>query len=285
MAERATASGEVNPETVFDRQWEQEAQKYIDYCTQTKNSQQAYTNDLSQLRNFLSEHGVNSWSSITTKLIGDFYKDQEQWYSPTTIYRRLTVINRFIVWLQQETDYPITEGVDIAVRTLRKYKDYQPRSYFEFKPLSIEEVSKLLSVTANIRDKALIHLLRSGLTSQTLHRLTMRNVLANRDVRDKRFHIVIPPKKSGELPTAVLLDETASTSLNDYLLDFRATDLKKPNAPLFIRQNSFGDIIGNEALTKQAIWLIIKKYATTAQINCTPHRLNNSSKTLHESTN
>ena len=272
MAERTTAFGEVNPETVFGRQWAEEAKKYIDDRTQTKNSRAAYAQDLSQFRNFLAEHEVNNWPSITPHLIGDFHKDQKKWYSPATINRRLTAINGFITWLQQETDYPVTEGVDITLRKLRKYKDYRPRSYLEFKPLSIEEVSKLLSVTANIRDKALIHLLRSGLSAQTLHELTMKNVKASADVMDPRMQIGIPDKTSSGNTKTVILDKSASSTLNEYLLDYRQDDLKNPDSPLF-------------ALTRQTIWVRVKKYAAKAQINCTPHRLNISSKTLHGTLN
>ena len=113
----------------------------------------------------------------------------------------------------------------------------------------------------------------------------MRNVKASADVREPRMQIVIPEKKSGGNSKTILLDETASIALNEYMLNNRGTDLKKPNSPLFIRQNNFGGIIGNEALTRQGIWLVVKKYATKAQINCTPQRLNKSSKTLHGSLN
>ena len=284
MTERATASGEANPEIVFGRQWEQEAQNYIDASTQTKNSKGAYSNDLSQLRKFLAKHEVNNWPKITPKLIHDFFKDQKEWCSPSTINRRLTVINGFIIWLQQETDYPIVDKVDTAIRQTRKDTNLSRRN-FEFKPLSQEEVSKLLGVTANIRDKALIHLLRSGLSAQTLHELTMRNVKASADIMDLRMQIVIPEKKSGGNSKTILLDETASIALNEYMLNNRGADLKKPNSPLFIRQNNFGGIIGNEALTRQGIWLVVKKYATKAQIHCTPQRLNKSLKTLHGSLN
>jgi len=284
MTERIKNSQEGQQETVFNRQWQEAAQKFISYQTAQENSQLAYGADITQLTNFLSEHAVYSWSQITPAIIRDFFEDQGDRYSSSTLVRRLSVINGFISYIRKRTDYPIKEDVFPAIRSFRKESSNLPRRNFDYEPMSREDVTKLLQVTTHVRDKALIYLLLKGISAQSLENLEMQNVKASANVQDPTIQISVPDKKTGKIKT-VNLDAVASQALNDYLLNFRSQDLKKPDFPVFVNVHSLGKTTKVTALTRQGIWFIINKYAGKAQIDCTPHRLNKSEKALHESSN
>src|SRR3990167_11305965 len=283
MTERIKNSQEGQQETVFNRQWQEAAQKFISYQTAQENSQLAYGADITQLTNFLSEHAVYSWSQITPAIIRDFFEDQGDRYSSSTLVRRLSVINGFISYIRKRTDYPIKEDVFSAIRSFRKENSNLPRRNFDYEPMSREDVTKLLQVTTHVRDKALIYLLLKGISAQSLENLEMQNVKASANVQYPTMQISVPDKKTGKIKT-VNLDAAAGQALNEYLLDYRGRDLKTPDSPVFINSHSFSKTGEVAALTRQGIGIIINKCAKIAQIETTPHRLNKSAKILHEST-
>src|SRR3989344_2033136 len=198
MTERIKNSQEGQQETVFNRQWQEAAQKFISYQTAQENSQLAYGADITQLTNFLSEHAVYSWSQITPAIIRDFFEDQGDRDSSSTLVRRLSVINGFISYIRKRTDYPIKEDVFPAIRSFRKESSNLPRRNFDYEPMSREDVTKLLQVTTHVRDKVLIYLLLKGISAQSLENLEMQNVKASANVQDPTIQISVPDKKIGK---------------------------------------------------------------------------------------
>jgi len=283
MTERIKNSREGQNETVFDRQWQEAEQNYINAHTVEVNSRYAYAGDISQLKDFLSEHAADNWLKVTPQMMRDFFTDQQRRFSPATLYRRLTVINGLLTYIQKRTDFPINKDVFQTIRSFRKENSNLPRRNFDYESMSREDVTKLLQVTTHVRDKALIYLLLKGISAQSLENLEMQNVKASANVQYPTMQISVPDKKTGKIKT-VNLDAAAGQALNEYLLDYRGRDLKTPDSPVFINSHSFSKTGEVAALTRQGIGIIINKCAKIAQIETTPHRLNKSAKILHEST-
>jgi len=261
MPERQAEQPETAPKTLFEQQWNQEAERFIDDHKLSKNSRSAYANDISQCRNYMMEHGVTDWPDITPQLMEDFTKDQEIWCSPHTAYRRLAVLDGFFTWIMVETNYKLSKRTEETTKSLRKEGGYL-RLKLVPDTVSKEDYSTLIKKT-NLRDTALILLLGNGLSPQTLRKLRVGYVT------------------SGELFRAVSLDNKTSTALSDYLQVEREEDLDNPASPLFKRHNRLGDPVGKEALTRGGIWYILNRISAKADIKCTPGRLNKSAKSLH----
>ena len=285
MTERIKNSQEWQNETIFDRQWQGAVQNYINAHTVEVNSRYAYAGDISQLKDFLSRNAADNWSRVTPQIMRDFFKDQKNIYSPATFNRRLTVINGFISYLRRRTDYPITEDVTQTLSSFRKDKANRPKRDFEYKPLSRDEFSKLLGAAENLRDKVILQLLRSDVSTTLIAACRIQHLRINWDGENDSISIYTGKKDKEGRPLRKKLDREASRVAREYLNRDRKADIKKPHASFLLRHNCLGEPIKDSFLTRGGIYSIFYKLADKAQIDCTPHRLNKSEKALHESSN
>jgi integrase/recombinase XerD len=229
----------------------------------SKNTIDAYKNDLSQFARFLQETGVDDWRQVTRDHLTDFIFDmREREYSSSTVARKVAAVRAFLHFLVSEnvlTEDP-SENLDSPSVTKRL-----PR------PISTEDIEALLAApdsegnARGIRDKALLELLyATGMRVTEVVSLEVDDVnLASSTVRcvgkgSKERIIPVYPK--------------AIRALDEYLEKGRLALIKDPEEKaLFVNHRG-------ERLTRQGLWLIIKRYVKQVGIGelVTPHTLRHS---------
>jgi integrase/recombinase XerD len=229
----------------------------------SKNTIDAYRNDLSQFVRFLGEQTVSSWSDVTKDQLTAFIlemKDRE--YSSSTVARKVAAVRAFLHFLVSEGVVHEDPSANLDSPSVTKRL---PR------PISPDEIEALLAAPdaeANpraIRDRALLELLyATGMRVTEVVSLEVEDVnLASAAVRcfgkgSKERIIPIYPK--------------AVEALESYLEYGRPPLLKSVDEKaLFVNHRG-------ERLTRQGLWLIIKRYVKQIGINelVTPHTLRHS---------
>ena len=229
----------------------------------SKNTIDAYRNDLVQFARFLETQQVDDWTKVTKDHLTTFILDMKQReYSSSTVARKVAAVRAFLHFLVSENiiGSDPSENLDSPSVTKRL-----PR------PISQEEIEALLAApdtekgTRGIRDKALLELLyATGMRVTEVVSLEVEDVnLASSTVRclgkgAKERIIPIYPK--------------AVKALEDYLEHARLTLIKDPDEKaLFVNHRG-------ERLTRQGLWLIIKRYVKQVGISemVTPHTLRHS---------
>ncbi len=245
---------------------------FLDYLLVQKNYSphtiQAYNNDLNQLLTFLEEHvppfQAQGWPGIDAdhlRLFHEFLRDQG--YAATSIARKLATVRSLFQYL-------LSEGVieRDPSRVLEGPKVKRPLP----KAISPEEVERLLQAPTQedgpkgLRDQAILELLyATGMRVGELAALRVDDVDLERNT--VRCH------GKGNKEREVPFHEIAAQKLIAYLKEGRPHLLngKRPTPYLFLNYRG-------EPLTRQGIWLIIRKYAKLAgiQSRVTPHVLRHS---------
>ncbi len=245
-------------------------EEFLNYLVAEKgyspNTLAAYRNDLSQFGGYIQEHTpAQSWSDVGQGALIEYilYLKGDREYTSATVARKVAAIKSFFHYL-------IARGVIAEDPTADldspKVNKRLPRT------LSHDEVEILLSAPGEsdshkaLRDRALLELLyASGMRVSEIVGLQAEDVdLANRTVRvssaDQRKTRIIP------------IAPRAAEALAQYAERGRPTFAKGTNASAF-----FLNPRGTQ-LTRQGLWLIIKKYVEAAgiQAEVTPHTLRHS---------
>jgi integrase/recombinase XerD len=229
----------------------------------SKNTIDAYRNDLSQFVRFLEEQMVSSWNEVTKERLTAFIlemKDRE--YSSSTVARKVAAVRAFLHFLVSEGVVHEDPSANLDSPSVTKRL---PR------PISPDEIEALLAAPyaednpRAIRDRALLELLyATGMRVTEVVSLEVEDVnLASAAVRcfgkgSKERIIPIYPK--------------AVEALEFYLERGRPPLLKRlDEKALFVNHRG-------ERLTRQGLWLIIKRYVKQIGINelVTPHTLRHS---------
>ena len=229
----------------------------------SRNTIEAYRNDLLQFSRFLQEEGIDDWGAVTKEHLIAFILDMKQReYSSSTVARKVAATKAFLHFLVSENvigDDP-SANLDSPAVTKRL-----PR------PISPDEIEALLTApdaerdSRGIRDKALLELLyATGMRVTEVVSLEVDDVnLASATVRclgkaSKERIIPIYPK--------------AVEALETYMERGRVPLLKDAQEKaLFVNHRG-------ERLTRQGLWLIIKRYVKQVGMNemVTPHTLRHS---------
>jgi len=229
----------------------------------SRNTIEAYRNDLLQFSKFLQEQGIDGWGEVTKEHLIAFILDmKKREYSSSTVARKVAATKAFLHFLVSENvigDDP-SANLDSPAVTKRL-----PR------PISPDEIEALLTApdaerdSRGIRDKALLELLyATGMRVTEVVSLEVDDVnLASATVRclgkaSKERIIPIYPK--------------AVEALETYLERGRVPLLKDAQEKaLFVNHRG-------ERLTRQGLWLIIKRYVKQVGLNelVTPHTLRHS---------
>lgn len=227
----------------------------------------AYRNDLSQFIQFLTERvAVNSWDAITPEhLVGyvNALKGEHE-YASATVARKVAATKSFFRHLVEHgiLSQDPSENLDSP-----KVRKYLPTS------ISEEEVSRLLKAPARhdtvrgIRDAALLELLyATGMRVSEVVALDIGDV----DLQGRCVHCI---SKSGKSRNRVIpIYPRAAEALQAYLEKSRIKLLREEHEPaLFLNHRG-------RRLTRQGLWLIIKKYVEEVGISTpvTPHTLRHS---------
>ncbi|HLB11480.1 MAG TPA: site-specific tyrosine recombinase XerD [Dehalococcoidia bacterium] len=249
---------------------EREIQDFLNFLTVEKgfsgNTLEAYSNDLSQLTEFLGQgqaKAVQSWADVDKASIISFILSlKERQYAPATLARKAAAVKSFFRFLSAEgiLDRDPTEDVDSprVDKPLPKY-------------LTIEEVAALLEQPAKnpspegLRDRAMLELLYA--TGMRVSELVGLNV-EDLDLSEGFVRCLGKGSKERMVP----LHAEAAGTVSAYLATGRPVLIADiGNAALFL--NRRGD-----RLTRQGLWLILKGYASQANIasEVTPHVLRHS---------
>lgn len=226
------------------------------------NTVTAYKTDIRKFYVFAKEHGLDDIKNTKSEMVKNFlYTDRAGGIAPSTLARRLAALKAFFSFLNNEgmiADNPC-ESISASNKSVHLPKI-----------LSVEEVDALLtepdtSTTEGLRDKAIL---------ETLYATGMRvSELVGLDcssVNQQLSYIICFGKRAKE--RLVPIGEIALAAVSVYMESGRTLLLHdKEEKALFL--NTHG-----KRLTRQGIWLLIKKHAQAAgvQKELTPHMLRHS---------
>ncbi|GIK71579.1 MAG: tyrosine recombinase XerC [Chloroflexota bacterium] len=235
----------------------------------SENTIAAYRNDLSQLLTFLIRYQtvdgqrLTEWEQVTPEIMQEYvFQLHERSYASSTVARKVAAVKSFF-------DYMYTRGViekdPAALLESPKVKKHIPHT------ISHDDVERLLAApkqynTAQaIRDSALI---------ETLYATGMRvTELVNLDVSDLDLEAgQLVCGANDKRRRVAHLDSAVQESLRLYMEKGRPALVVRPSeSALFLNHRG-------QRLTRQGLWLIIKRYVTEVGIEepVTPHTLRHS---------
>ncbi|MFC2058191.1 site-specific tyrosine recombinase XerD [Chloroflexota bacterium] len=235
----------------------------------SKNTLEAYRNDLGQFVDFLQEQGVPQdkeqvhWGSVGRPIMLNYLVSlKERSYAPATIARKVAASKSFFNFLVSEGTLEKNPTDGLAGPKVEKPLP---------KALSIAEVETLLKQPEGLttpeakRDKAMLELLYA-----TGMRVTELVSLKIRDVNLRAGFVRCFGKGSKE--RLIPIHNKAAEAIRSYIADAR---------PRLLRNNGETALFLNRrglSLTRQGFWLILKSYANKAGISAeiTPHILRHS---------
>jgi integrase/recombinase XerD len=232
----------------------------------TENTVVAYRNDLVQFHTFLSTLNLNgldtNWKRVKKDAILSFIRDlKSRQYAETTVARKLAAVKSFFNFLHAEGT--ITANPTESLESPRVGRSL-PR------PLTVQQMNKLLEQPSKrktpeaLRDRAMMELLyATGLRNTELVSLDLNCI----SVEGPNPRVVCRGARGRE--RTIPIDEQALRALVIYLNEGRSQLVKgEKERALFVNQRG-------ERLTRQGFWLILKHYASQAQISqhVTPNTL------------
>ncbi|NLD73498.1 MAG: site-specific tyrosine recombinase XerD [Chloroflexi bacterium] len=227
----------------------------------------AYRNDLGQFEQFLSEtNGAKAWNQVKKNhlvLYVDALK-QEREYASATVARKVAATKSFFHFLLERGIVQDDPTVNLDSPKVRKYL---PTS------LSEEDVARLLRAplrhdnVRSLRDSALLELLyATGMRVSEIVDLNTCNV----NLTSLSVHCASKGPRSKE--RMIPIYSRAADALRVYLTEGRPKLLRdEEEEALFLNHRG-------RRLTRQGLWLIIKKYVDEVGIEAavTPHTLRHS---------
>jgi integrase/recombinase XerD len=233
----------------------------------SKNTEDAYRNDLSQLASFVAETAAKrgsmpSWAGLSRQGVLSYLLNlKERNYAATTMARKVAAMRSFLEFMKNEgaiKDNP-SRNID-SPRVGRALP----------KPISLSQVRRLLDEPARQakpeakRDTAILHLLyASGMRVSELTSLNLNNV----DLREGSVRCFGKGHKERMIP----IHARATQAVAEYLEEVRPRLVAgREEEALFL--NARG-----ERLTRQGLWQILKEYAKAVELaGITPHTLRHS---------
>jgi len=227
------------------------------------NTVYAYTNDLAKFLHFVEKSGVTKWSAVDTKFIKSYLNKLKKDMREASVKRNIASLKKLYKYLY--------ERKLIEKRDFRKigYFKNELQSYPEV--LTVREVKLMVDAAKGrgflrVRDKTMLLFLYSvGAKASKVCAVKVSDL-------DLKNHLFICRNHISK--RAVPFCEELIPFLKDYLKARKRILIKlkkKDSGYLFL--NRSGD-----KLTRQSIYLLVKKYAKKANINkkVTPHTLRHS---------
>ncbi len=234
----------------------------------SKNTIDAYRNDLTGFGRFLDDRGVSGddlTKVVTRESILDYIADlNDRRYAKATVARKVAAVKSFCAFLLDHGD--LRSNPAAQVDSPRAPKPVP-------KPMTTEEIDALLHEPSKydspeaIRDAAMLELMyATGMRVTELVSLNTDSLQVNAAPAWVRC------LGKGSKERTIPVHEQAVVALEKYLDEARPQLLKsRPHQALFVNRRG-------ERLTRQGFWLILKGYAKSAQIEAhvTPHTLRHS---------
>lgn len=237
------------------------AQSWIDLFDQHLTQQQlsahtvaAYGRDLQQFALWLKQHApATCLSQVHTEQIQSWLADPTSNPSPSTVNRRLATLKKFYEWLIQTQQLSVNPAH--CLRSVKLPSSTPP-------PISETDIDGLLyapdvNTPLGLRDKSMLELLyATGIRVSELVDLHLDQL----DLEQRLLLVTHPNQTQQRL---IPLGDDAYFWLNRYLIEARPVILRaRCSEALFISTHG-------KALSRQALWLLIKKYAQQAHISQT----------------
>lgn len=229
----------------------------------------AYRTDLAQFSTFVQQNP----RAATAGQAGFAPEQVEEWQADllahgkaaATVVRKMAALASFCSWLEAQGAIGAQKADDF-VRHLAPHLQNPPSSEHV---ITTQEVERLLAVveadqtTQGVRDRALLALIALlGMRVGEVAQLDTADV----DIPGRRLHC---QRRSGV--TWLLLKPPADSTLAHYLVESRPHLLVDPDEAAFFLNHR------GKRLTRQGIWLIVKRHAENAGITTeiTPRALRN----------
>lgn len=224
----------------------------------SKNTIQAYYQDLTEFVNFLNEEGISAWPSEVVD-INAFLSRQSQTKAASSVSRMISSLNKFYQWLARQGIQKLNPMLEVDAPKKRPKKPVI---------LTESEVRELLdrpdtNKKLGIRDRALLEVLyATGIKASELINLKISDIYED-------LHLI--QVFNGNKARLIPISNSALKWIRLYEDNVRKDLLIKKNVQtdyLFLNNRGTG-------LTRQAVWQIIKKYCKAASIEkaVTPHTL------------
>ncbi|MEA3407382.1 MAG: site-specific tyrosine recombinase XerD [Chloroflexota bacterium] len=227
----------------------------------------AYRNDLHQFLHFVEARTkVEEWKHVQKKHLStyvDILKNERE-YASSTVARKVAATKSFFRYL---TNQGVLKENPSATLDSPKVRKYLPTS------ISVEEVETLLkapskgSGSRSVRDVALLELLyATGMRVSEVVALNVEHI----DLDNGCVHCV--NDKSEHRERVIPMYPRAVDALQSYIEDSRPKLLQDENEDALLLNHR------GHRLTRQGLWLIIKKYVRQAGLDdsVTPHTLRHS---------
>lgn len=221
------------------------------------NTISAYGNDLTQFHGVLATQGRNGnptdWRRVDREALVSYLSElKDRRYAPATLARKLAAIRSFLQFLQAEGTIQSNPAEKLGAPRVGKPS---PR------PITPQQVGKLLEQPAkhntptSLRDRAMLELLyTTGLRVAELVSLNVEHI--SMDARRPCLRCV----GNGSSERIIPLRERALRALAIYVRSGRRLLAKnKRERALFLNRRG-------ERLTRQGVWLILKRYVDSAQL-------------------
>ncbi len=220
----------------------------------------AYRQDLMDFLVFLKKEGLDSWPTKAVDIDAFLAEQRDLNKATSSISRMISSLRKFYQWLVRQNIQKINPMLEI---------DSPKKEHRLPVALSVDEVTKLLDqpdVTKKlgIRDRALLETLyATGIRVSELINLKFS------DLHEELKLLKVLGKGSKE--RLIPISDVAISWIKSYQ--------EKVRDPLLLKSGKYTDTIflnnRGGALTRQAVWQIIKRYCQMAGIkkNVTPHTL------------
>jgi integrase/recombinase XerD len=235
----------------------------------SKNTEEAYRNDLYQLENYVREdcsrRGVMPvWENFSRQeMLSYMLNLKDKKYASTTLARKIAAAKSFFKFLTEEQKIQQNPTENIASMKVGRALP---------KPISFSQASRLLAEPAKEstpeakRDKAMLELLYAS--GMRVSELVSMNV---DDVETAEGFVRCFGK--GHKERMIPIYPRAAQAIQDYIATGRPKIVQNDSAETALFLNVRG-----ERLTRQGLWQILKGYAKAANIEAevTPHTLRHS---------
>jgi integrase/recombinase XerD len=236
----------------------------------SRNTEEAYRNDLYQLETFETEQAsrrgeISDWSKFDRQeMLSYMLNLKEKKYASTTLARKIAAAKSFFKFMMEE--HQIEHNPTENIASLRVGRALP-------KPISVAQARRLLDeptrgdpTPESKRDRAMLELLyASGIRVSELVGLNLGDV----DCSGGFVRCIGKGSKERIIP----IYPRAAAAVSDYLEDARPhiVDAHADEQAMFLN-------VRGERLTRQGLWQILKGYAKAANIesDVTPHTLRHS---------
>ncbi len=235
----------------------------------SKNTEEAYRNDLFQLETFITEEAskrgvIPSWDNFDRKeMLSYMLNLKEKRYASTTLARKIAAAKSFFKFLTEE--HKVQQNPTENIASLKVGRALP-------KPISVAQARRLLdepmkqTTPEAKRDKAMLELLyASGMRVSELVSLNLGDI----DTSGGYVRCFGKGHKERMIP----IYPRAAQSIDTYLKESRPQIVQNRNDEKAVFLNVRG-----ERLTRQGLWQILKGHAKSANIEAevTPHTLRHS---------